>query len=199
MVIDIIFLIAAGYGFYLGFSRGIIQTVFTILSYFIGLIAAFKFSPSATQLLESLFSEHPLMFVAGFLLSFVLTMIIIRMLAKGLEGILETVNINIINQVAGGALLAAVMVLIYSVMLWFADASHLISAQTKEESRTYVYLEKYPEQAWKVGGMLWPTIEDFWHYSVDFLDDMQDMSREERSVPETYDLPDDNTEDELRY
>ena len=198
MIIDIIFLIVAGYGFYLGFSRGIIQTIFTVLSYFIGLIAAFKFSPSATRLLESFFSPHPLMFVAGFLLSFVLTMVLIRMLAKGLEGILVTVNINIINQVAGGALLAAVLVLIYSTILWFATASNLISPAARAESRTYTYLEKYPEQAWNLGAMLWPTVVDFWDYSINVMDDLQQLSQEEKSVPETYDLPE-TTEDELKY
>ncbi|MDP4711568.1 MAG: CvpA family protein [Saprospiraceae bacterium] len=198
MIIDIIFLIVAGYGFYLGFSRGIIQTIFTALSYFIGLIAAFKFSPSATQLLESLFSPHPLMFVAGFLLSFVLTMVLIRMLARGLEGILESVNINIINQIAGGALLAGIFVLIYSTILWFATASNLVSQAAREESRTYVYLEKYPEQAWKFGAFLWPTVVDFWDYSINVMDDLQQLSQEEQSVPETYDLPEE-PEDELLY
>ncbi len=198
MVIDIIFLIIAAYGFWLGFSRGIIKTIFTLISYFFGLIAAFKFSPSATQLLESLFSPHPLMFIAGFLLSFLLTMVIIRMLAKGLESILESVNINIINQVAGGALLAAVLVLVYSIILWFGNASHLISTQSKSESRTYAYLEQYPEQVWKVGVLLWPTIENFWHYSVDFMDDLQQLSSEDRGATETYDLPEED-EDELKY
>lgn len=198
MIIDIIFFIVAGYGFYLGFSRGIIKTIFTALSYFIGLIAAFKFSPSATKLLESFFSPHPLMFVAGFLLSFFLTMVLIRMLARGLEGVLESVNINIINQIAGGTLLAGVLVLIYSTILWFATASNLISQSARQESRTYVYLEKYPEQAWKFGALLWPTIVDFWDYSVNVMDDLQQLSQEEQSVPETYDLPEE-PEDELLY
>ena len=198
MIIDIIFFIVAGYGFYLGFSRGIIKTIFTSLSYFIGLIAAFKFSPSATKLLESFFSPHPLMFVAGFLLSFFLTMVLIRMLARGLEGVLESVNINIINQIAGGTLLAGVLVLIYSTILWFATASNLISQSARQESRTYVYLEKYPEQAWKFGALLWPTIVDFWDYSVNVMDDLQQLSQEEQSVPETYDLPEE-PEDELLY
>lgn len=174
MVIDIIFAIVLIYGFYLGFTRGIIQTIFTVLSYVIGLIAAFKFSPSATRMLETVFSStNPLMFIAGFLLAFVGTMLLIRLVARGLEGILETVNINVVNQVAGGALLAAVMVLVYSLILWFADKSTIISDNTKQESFTYDYLEEYPVLVWRSTRQLQPIFVDFWDHTVDFMDRLQ--------------------------
>ncbi|MCB0617377.1 MAG: CvpA family protein, partial [Saprospiraceae bacterium] len=120
MVIDIIFVIMAGYGFYLGFAKGIIRTIFTILSFLFGLLAAFKFAPAATKFLETAFdSNNPMMFLAGFLLSFVLTMILIRLVARAIEGFLRTANINIVNQFAGGLLLAGMMTLLYSMVLWF--------------------------------------------------------------------------------
>ena len=177
MVIDIIFAILAAYGFYLGFSKGIIQTIFTVLSVLFGLMAAFKFGPYMTQFLETAFNnDHPLMFVAGFLLAFVLTMFVIRLFARGLEGILERANINIVNQVAGGILLSGLMILFYSVILWFGDKSHLIDDATKRQSLTYSYLESYPQQVWKLGGIIKPVFEDFWEHSVEFLDDLEDMS-----------------------
>ena len=181
MVIDIVFLIMALYGFYLGFSKGIIQTVFTVLSVMFGLMAAFKFSPAMTNFLETTFSDHALMFIVGFLLCFVLTMVIIRMFAKALEGALETANINIINQGAGGILLSGLMILLFSVLLWFADKSRLIDETTKAQSQTYVYLEKFPEQVWAAGKKLQPTFEDFWDHSLDFMDKVQDMSEREES------------------
>lgn len=193
MVIDIIFAIVAGYGFYIGFSRGIIKTVFTVISVIFGLIAAFRFGPFTTELLESTFnSDNPLMFLAGFLLAFVLTMIVIRMLARGIEGILENANINIINQAAGGILTAGAMVLLYSVMLWFGDKSHMINEEAKDESMTYTYIQHFPEQVWKVGKQLRPTFENFWDHSIDFMDELEDMSLE-RSESDTkiFDIEDD--------
>ena len=76
------------------------------------------------------------MFIAGFLLAFVLTMFLIRLFARGLEGLLERANINIVNQVAGGLLLSGLMILLYSVILWFGDKSHLIDDATKRQSLT---------------------------------------------------------------
>jgi len=193
MVLDIIFLMVGAYGFYLGFSRGIIRTVFTILSYTLGLIAAFKFSPAMTNMLKDIFSNNnPLMFIAGFLLSFILTMVILRMISRTLEGILESININIINQLAGGALLAAVMILIYSWLLQFADNSRVLTEDVKQESITYEYVKEYPKYINVAFQALKPTFEEFWYHAVDFMDQVQDMGEStlERSEtePEIYDM-----------
>ena len=58
MIIDVIFLMAAGYGFYIGFSRGIIQTVFTAFAYLFGILAAFKFAPVLSTALESILKDR---------------------------------------------------------------------------------------------------------------------------------------------
>lgn len=196
MVIDIIFALLAIYGFYVGFSRGIIQTIFTILAYVVGLMAAFRFGPEVTNFLESAFNyQNPLMFIAGFLLAFILTMLLIRLFARGLEGILETVHINIINQVAGGALMAAIMILVYSMLVWFADRSNILSDDLRQESMTYPYLKEYPAYVWKAGGKLKPVFENFWDHTVEFMDQLEDMGGVEQteSDPNIFDIEDDES------
>jgi len=180
MVIDIIFALTVLYGFYLGFSRGIISTVFTLLSLTFGLMAAFKFAPGMTLFLERSFSSNsPLMFLAGFLLSFTVTMVILRMIARGLEGILKTANINVINQMAGGVLLAGILVLFYSFLLWFADSGHMLDQQTKDESFTYIYLEQFPGEVRELGTRVRPVFEEFWDQSMEMMDRLERMSIEQ--------------------
>jgi membrane protein required for colicin V production len=193
MIIDIIFAILAGYGFYLGFSKGIIQTVFTVLSVTFGLMAGFRFGPQMTKFLETVFNDNnALWFIAGFLLSFVLTMVLIRLFASGVEGLLQSANINIINKVAGGILLAGLMILMYSMILWFAESAHLIDEATEAQSLTYDYLEEFPTTVWTLGERIKPTFEEFWDHSIDFMDKLEDMSVERsESDPSIYDLPDD--------
>lgn len=192
MVIDIIFVIAAIYGFYIGFTKGIIRTIFNILSIFLGFVGAFKFAPAATKFLETAFgSDNPLMFLAGFLLSFVVTMLIIRTIARGMEGVLRTANINVVNQFAGGMLLAAVMVFLYSLILWFADISGVLE-NAKEGSVTYEYLEVFPEQAGKVYQFIQPAVKDFWTGSVKAMDRIKEMSVEQKeSDPNIFDINED--------
>lgn len=197
MAIDLIFLIVAGYGFILGFSRGIIRTVFTFLSILFGLMSAFRFAPAMTNFLKDIFTtSNPLMFIAGFLLAFVVTMMLIRFFARILEGFLETANINFINQLAGGVLLSSVMILIFSMLLWFGDEARLIDRYTKEQSVTYPYLEEFPSSVWTVGEQLKPTFEEFWQYSVQFMIELERMTLERTETnPTIYDIPDDTEED----
>jgi uncharacterized membrane protein required for colicin V production len=179
MAIDIIFVIVAAYGFYLGYSRGIIQTVFTVLSILFGLMAAVRFAKPMTDFLEDAFSPNPLMFIAGFLLVFVLTMFLIRLIARTVEGFLKTANINVINQIAGGMLLAALFIMLYSVILWFGDQTGALK-EAKETSITYDYLEEYPEYVWGVGKKIQPYIIDFYEESQTFMDRLEQMSVETR-------------------
>ena len=194
MAIDIMLAIAVATGFYLGFSRGIIGTVFTVLSLVFGLMAAFKFAYPMTEFLKHTFaSDNPLMFAAGFALSFVLTMFIIRTIARGLEGILKSANINIINQFAGGLLVSVFMVLVYSVLLWFADQAHLVNREVKEQSRTYIYVKEFPAQTKEIGKKIQPIVMQFWHQSLDMMDRLEEMSVERTEQGNVYDIPDEET------
>jgi membrane protein required for colicin V production len=191
MVIDIILFIFAGWGFYRGFSTGIIKTVFTVLSFVIGLLAAFKFAPAATRFLETAFNTNePLLFIAGFLLAFVATMFFIRMIARALEGLLRTANVNFINKLAGGVLSAAMMVLMFSVLVWFGDKSHLIKEETRRVSYSYPYLKEFPTQMRKVYDRFKPTFQEFWDETIEFMDRMEEMSIERtESDPGIFDIP----------
>lgn len=196
-IIDIFFGIVAIYGFYKGFSQGIIRTVFTIVSVLIGIIAAVKFGPDMASLLESLFSsDYALVFLAGTLLTFVLTMILIRLLASSLEKILESANINILNQALGGFVVASLFIAMYSVLVLFADRSRLISEETKQSSLTYELLIPFPGKILNAGRRLQPTFEEFWDHSLDFIDRMdKDVSVERQETDQVYDIEDENNTD----
>jgi uncharacterized membrane protein required for colicin V production len=192
-MIDLFFAIFAGYGFFLGFTKGIIRTVFTILSYLFGLLAAFKLSPAVTRFLETALSnENPLLFIAGFLIAFFGTMLLFRFISRALSQGLESANINIINQVAGGALLASIMTLLYSLVLWFLVESHIVKDESREASVTYPFLAEYPKVAWNLIEKLKPTLMEFWDNSVDFMDRVEKVGVEKtEGDPNIYDLPDD--------
>ena len=192
MIIDGLLLLVAGWGFYQGYSRGIISTVFTALSFVFGLMVAFKLSPAATRFIDSLFkSENPINFVVGFLLSFFLTMIIIRTIAKYLEKAMRSANVNIINQTLGGMLLSALYTLIFTLFVWFADKSHIINDDTRSHSATYPYLKEFPGKMKKVYEFIKPSFQEFWQESVKFLDRMEEKSMEKtEAAPTIFDMPD---------
>ncbi|RMG83271.1 MAG: CvpA family protein, partial [Bacteroidetes bacterium] len=185
MVIDAILGILIVWGFYTGFTRGIIKTVFTIISYAFGVMAVIKFGRPATNFLREAFnSNEPLMFIPGYLLAFFLTMLLIRLIARTLEGFLQTANINIINQVAGGILFAVLNAFIYSAILWFLVQSSIVSTQATAESRSYVYLEKLPGQVRNTWEKLAPTFKQFWEKSLEDMDRLKEKMEVERTESE---------------
>lgn len=182
MAIDIMFGLALVSGFYLGFARGIIKTVFGFIGLLFGCLAAFKFAPGMTKLLEVSFkSTNPLMFLAGAAISFALAMFAIRLFARGLEGVLKTANINVINKFIGGIVTAVFMVVVYSVLLNFGVQAHVVNSEVQAESKTYVVLKDVPSRAMVVVNQVKPVFQEFWDQSIDMMDRLQDMSLEKTS------------------
>ncbi|MGK0365301.1 MAG: putative membrane protein required for colicin V production [Saprospiraceae bacterium] len=188
MVIDVILIIFAIYGFWVGFSRGIIGTVFTILSYAFGVLAAMKLSPSITRLLEEQFGANPLWFIPGFLLTFIGTMMLLRFIGRSLEGILKSININIVNQVMGGTLSAAFMILIFSVLMSFAEASKMVDNNTIQTSMSYPYVKEFPKQIKVVYEKAKPVFLTFWDESTEFMDRVEEMTEKTDGNPDIFDI-----------
>jgi hypothetical protein len=140
------------------------------------------------------------MFIAGMILSFTITMLIIRLLARGIEGLLETANINIINQAAGGALTASVAILVYAVLLNFIIASSPQGeAEITEGSSTYTYIKEYPELVWQVAKELKEPAQKFWDYAIDMMDQVEDITERADSENYFYDIEDDNNDSEPSF
>jgi membrane protein required for colicin V production len=193
MSIDVVLLLVALYGFYLGFSDGIIKTVFSFLSYAIGLMLAIKFSPAMTRFIETGFHvKNPLILVLGFIITFFLGMYIIRFVADAMTGVLQMVRINILNQMIGGIFLSLGFVTMYSVMVWFGESSGFISPQTAAASHSLPYLRHLPAQAQGLFSGLKPMISDFWRESGSMMDRMERQSvQRTETQPNIYNIPDD--------
>lgn len=198
MVIDIVCLIVALYGFWVGYSRGIIRTVATVLSILLGVMAAAKFGPSTTEILRGFFpSGGALLLLLGTLLTFLLTIGIIRFIASAFENVLESVNINFINQGLGGLASALFFIFIYSVLISFADRSRMIDEETKEASITFEILEPFPDKAWAAGKKAWPIFEEFYDYALNIMDQLKDDVERSES-DRVFNIDDDKDEPQER-
>lgn len=192
MIIDFLFAAFAIYGFYIGYSKGIIKSIVSILSIAVGIVAALRFSPVVTDMLKETFdSQSPLMFIAGLILTFLLTMTLLRVMGKGLEGILKTANINFINQLLGGAFMAAALIFLYSSALWFVVQVGRMDETSAgiSESQTYSFLKTYPGKVTRSFSMLKPVLQDFWDYTMDMMDQVDQMTEKPEEDTQIYDLP----------
>ena len=175
MIIDLICLLIAVYAFYMGYTKGIIQTIFNTLSIFIGLLVALKLSPVVINLLESIFNaQNSLILIAGFILTFMLVLLIVRFIGKNLEKIFKTIKLNFINKLAGGAVLCLVFLVCFSYVIYFLDKTHLINESTKNSSITYPVLEVLPEKSKGVIEKVKPFFKEFWDKTVEIVDQVKE-------------------------
>ncbi|MEQ1747604.1 MAG: CvpA family protein [Saprospiraceae bacterium] len=198
MPIDIVCMAAFLYGFWKGYSQGIISTVFSVLAYIFGIVFAFKMTPTATNILETLFnSNNPMMFVAAFVVNVVFIMFVIRQAAKGFEGMLTSLHLGIINQAIGGAIMGLFGVLIFSVLVWFGDKAGMINEATRNESQTYATLIELPGKTKVVADRIKPFVIDAWETSMKWMNRVEDFGEKQTGAdgentekPRIYEIPD---------
>jgi len=162
MWIDLVFAAIAAYGFYWGYSRGIIRTVVSIAAIFIGFVLAVRFAPQTTELIAKLFktpAEGALPLI-GFVVTFVLVLLLLRLVANAIEKMLTAIKLNVLNKVAGGLATAILATLVFSILLIFVNSANLISDDAKATSITYASLEAFPDQAYAVLGKAKPALEN---------------------------------------
>ena len=90
MLLDIIVAIVVSLGFYLGYTRGLIKTIFDSLSLVIGILAALKLSPIVISILQEIIKTSPAVsFLLGVVITFIGVMALIRFVGKKLEDMLS--------------------------------------------------------------------------------------------------------------
>ncbi len=179
MVLDIIVGLLAAYGFYNGFSNGLVKTVFATLSLLIGIVAALKLSPVVIAALQSALAINPaITFVIGFVLTFILVMVLIRFIGNQLDKLLTSIHVGGVNKLLGGLLLSLFFTLLVSFGVFFMDRISLISDELKQTSYTYPLLEPMPRAAQGIGQKLKPTFQGFWDKMVETMDVLKEQGEE---------------------
>ena len=181
MFIDIVLGIALAYGFYTGYSRGIIKAVFAIVSLLIAIMAAMKLSPLMIGVLDGMLSWDPrLIVILGFVLTFIIVVVAIRFIGKSIEKMMQSLKINFVNKIAGGALMSLVFATAFSCIVWFMDEVRLLSPETKEQSITYELIEPIPRGAAALGKSVKPFFQNFWNKTADAMDRIRQESDENK-------------------
>ena len=196
MYIDILFIGAVGYGFFKGFSQGIINSIFSVLGIVIAFMAAFKLSPYMTEMLEKGFDIYnPFMFLAGFGATFFLTKWLLSFVAEFVTNILEVAHVNFLNQIVGALILTVIFSFIFSVLVWFADSTRILSPQQKATSISYRFLEPLRESGFKLIGNSKPIFQGFLNNTDKMLDGVEkqriDVKKTETKT-DIYNIPDPN-------
>lgn len=175
MILDLITGLLVAIGFYQGFTKGLVKTVFATLSVLVAVIVTLKLSHLVISFLQNTFSLNPaILFVLGFVLTFVATMALVRFVGNKLEGIFNSLHLSGVNKTLGGLLLALFYATLISIGVYFMNRMGLISDDLKAVSFTYPLLEPLPHIAQGLGESLKPAFMDFWDALIQTIDSINE-------------------------
>ncbi len=186
MYIDLFLGLTLVLGFLYGYSKGIIKTLFSLVSILVGIIAAMKLSPLTIGALENFFPNNPrLTYIAGFIFTFVIVIVLIRFIGSKLEKLMKKSGVNFMNKLSGASVMVVFFGILYSVVVWFANEARLLSETQKDESFSYYILEPIPGKARAQAEALKPVFSEFWNKTVDTFERVgqQGMDIQKRNTP----------------
>lgn len=141
-IFDLLILIPVLWGFWRGFSRGIIMELATLAAFLLGAWGGMHLSDAMANIIRNLTdSKSPYVPLLAFALVFVGVLMIVYGVAKLVERFVEAVALGLINKITGGIFGALKYLLVLSTVFFALDAVEknitIIPPQTKNESLLY--------------------------------------------------------------
>lgn len=161
MNIDIIGVLVVIVAFAIGYRRGLIMAVFSILSTIVGLFCAMKFASGLAAWLQAQgISSGTWAPIVAFILVLVAVSWGLQLLAKVLDKQTEDMLLGWANNLIGALLYAFLGVVVWSTVLWIMTHAHLLSQETILTSKTYSYFEPVAPWTFNKLGEILPAAKD---------------------------------------
>ncbi len=145
-MIDLLFLGCIILAVINGIRNGLIVALFSIIGWIIGLYAAFRFSSVAATYLDDLIDVSPrALSIISFIAVFGIVMLLVSLGAKIVEKTIELTMLGWINKLGGIFFYVLLYTLIFSVLIYFAEKSKLLSEETIQSSNVYQYVKPVAE------------------------------------------------------
>lgn len=171
MLLDIIFAVIMVLALFKGYQRGLIVGLFSLVAVIIGLAAAIKLSAVAAKYIGSAvkISEQWLP-VISFAVVFLIVVLLIRLGANAIEKTVEVVMLGWLNKLCGIVLYAVIYLVVFSVILFYAEQVKLIKPETIQQSVTYPYVQPWGPKVINALGNIIPLFKDMFAELEQFFD-----------------------------
>lgn len=172
MILDIIFAIVVGYGFYLGYSKKAARTVSLALLVVLSLLLSLSLCPFIADFLSTkLQADSKILFFISFIFSFLLAVFSVRWVLTWLEGVLKKDNVSMATHISTGLVTGAFFLFLFGAGLNLLEDTKVITPQVKRESVTYDFSKKFPDSAKSSLTGVGPVMENFWGYVTNTMEE----------------------------
>jgi membrane protein required for colicin V production len=142
MLIDILVFMLLLLALFKGMRKGFIVAVFSFIASIIGLAAALKLSAIAASYIGSTVNiSQRWLPVLAFMAVFFIVVLLVRLGAKALEGVVRFAMLGWLNKIGGFIFYALLYIFIFSIILFYATRVGIIKQETIKASQTYGYIQ----------------------------------------------------------
>jgi membrane protein required for colicin V production len=170
MVIDIILVVLIILAVIKGYQRGLIVGIFSFIAIIIGLAAAIKLSVVAAQYIGGAVNvSDKWLPVISFLVVFLIVVLLIRLGANLIQKTAEAMSLGFLNRLGGILLYAVIFIIVYSIILFYAEQIKLIQPDTIQSSVTYPFIEPWGPKVIDGLASVIPFFKDMFNQLQDFF------------------------------
>ena len=171
MILDIIVAIILILAIIKGFRQGLIVALFSVVAFIIGLAAALKLSVVVAGYIGNAVKiSDKWLPIISFAVVFLIVVLLVRLGARFIQKSVEFAMLGWLNRIGGILLYAGLYILIFSILIFYADQIGFIKPETKNESVTYSYIQPWGPKLMDGIGKIIPVFKDMFQDLEDFFD-----------------------------
>ncbi len=175
MIVDLVFAVLMVLAVIQGCRRGLIVAVFSFIAIIVGLAAALKLSAAvAKHIGHAVKISDKWLPIISFILVFIVVILLIRLGAKAIQRITETVMLGWVNRLGGIILYAAIYTTVLSIFLFYAKQIKIIKPETIQASVTYPFIKPWGPKAIDSLAVVIPFFKDMFTELEQFFSGMSE-------------------------
>ena len=173
MILDIIVAVILILAVIKGYRQGLIVALFSFVAFVIGLAAAIKLSVVAADYIgKAVKISDKWLPIVSFAVVFLIVVLLVRLGAKFIQKTVELAMLGWVNRVGGILLYVGLYIIIFGVLLFYADHMNFIKPETKRESVTYSYIQPWGPKLIEGLGKIIPVFKGMFQDLEDFFDNV---------------------------
>lgn len=177
MIIDIVFFFTMVIAIFKGLRKGFILGIFSLLAFIIGLAAALKLSAIvAVYLQKNVVSESKWLPAISFLLVFLVVVLLVGIGARLIKKTIDFAMLGWLDRLAGILLYIVIYIIVFSIILFFAEKLLVLKPQVIESSVVYKYVMPWGPKVINNLGNIIPVFKDVFIQLESFFESLAKKS-----------------------
>jgi membrane protein required for colicin V production len=170
MVFDIIVAIILILAIIKGLRQGLIVALFSLIAFIVGIAAALKLSVVVAGYIgKAVKVSDKWLPIISFVVVFLIVVLLVRLGARFIQKTVEFAMLGWLNRLGGILLYAGLYILIFSVLVFYANQMGFIKPETKNESVSYSYIQPLGPKLMDWIGKIIPVFKDMFNDLEDFF------------------------------